>query len=115
MRRGQARLDFLIPSDLSYVLGINHEVSLLLKEFGFPLQEVGELDNTLLVFVSDNGGSNEGHLNNTIERMKKPWKSAVIPTTTPDGGPLRPGALAQWAATRKEAREPATRALGPRT
>lgn len=40
MRRGQARLDFLIPSDLSYVLGINHEVSLLLKEFGFPLQDV---------------------------------------------------------------------------
>jgi serine/threonine-protein kinase RsbW len=40
MKRGQARLDFLIPSDLSYVLGINHTVSLLLKEFGFPLQDV---------------------------------------------------------------------------
>jgi serine/threonine-protein kinase RsbW len=40
MRRGQARLDFVIPSDLSYVLGINHTVSLLLKEFGFPLQDV---------------------------------------------------------------------------
>ncbi len=36
MRRGQARLDFLIPSDLTYVVGINHEVSLLLREFGFP-------------------------------------------------------------------------------
>jgi len=40
MRRGQARVDFVIPSDLAYVLGINHTVSLLLKEFGFPLQDV---------------------------------------------------------------------------
>lgn len=40
MRRGQARLDFVIPSELSYVLGINYEVSLLLKEFGFPPQDV---------------------------------------------------------------------------
>jgi serine/threonine-protein kinase RsbW len=39
MNRGQARLDFLIPSDLSYVLGVNYEVSLLLKEFGFPHQD----------------------------------------------------------------------------
>jgi len=36
MHRGQVRLDFLIPSDLSYVLGLNYEISLLLKEFGFP-------------------------------------------------------------------------------
>lgn len=39
MRRGQTRLDFLIPSDLSYVQGINYKISLLLKEFGFPLQD----------------------------------------------------------------------------
>jgi serine/threonine-protein kinase RsbW len=39
MRRGQARIDFLIPSDLSYVLGVNYEVSLLLREFGFPPQD----------------------------------------------------------------------------
>jgi len=39
MRRAQARLDMLIPSDLGYVLGINHEISLLLKEFGFPPQD----------------------------------------------------------------------------
>jgi len=39
MRRAQARIDFLLPSDLSYVLGINHEISLLLKEFDFPPQE----------------------------------------------------------------------------
>jgi len=40
MRRGQVRLDFLFPSDLSYVLGINHEIVMLLKEFGFPPQDV---------------------------------------------------------------------------
>lgn len=39
MRRGQARLDFLIPSDLSYVLGINYKISMLLKEFGFSQQD----------------------------------------------------------------------------
>lgn len=55
------------------------------------LRRTGRLENTLLVFLSDNGGSNEGHLHNTIERMKKPWKSSVIPTTTFDGQPVRPG------------------------
>jgi serine/threonine-protein kinase RsbW len=39
MRRAQARFDFLIPSELSYVLGINYEISLLLKEFGFSQQD----------------------------------------------------------------------------
>ena len=39
MRRAQARIDFLIPSDLSYVLGVNHEISTLLREFGFPLPD----------------------------------------------------------------------------
>jgi serine/threonine-protein kinase RsbW len=34
--RGLVRLDFLLPSDLSYVLGVNHLISLLLKEFGYP-------------------------------------------------------------------------------
>jgi hypothetical protein len=33
MRRGLVRLDFLIPSDLSYVLGVNYIISMLLKEF----------------------------------------------------------------------------------
>jgi anti-sigma regulatory factor (Ser/Thr protein kinase) len=36
MKRGFVRLDFLIPNDLSYVLGVNHFTSLLLKEFSFP-------------------------------------------------------------------------------
>jgi serine/threonine-protein kinase RsbW len=40
MMRAQARLDLLIPSDLSYVLGVNYEIALLLKEFGFPVQDV---------------------------------------------------------------------------
>jgi serine/threonine-protein kinase RsbW len=35
-KRGRIRLDFLIPSDLSYVLGINYLISLLLKEFSYP-------------------------------------------------------------------------------
>jgi len=39
MTRSQLRLDFLIPSDLAYVLGINYEISMLLKEFGFPQQD----------------------------------------------------------------------------
>ena len=44
------------------------------------LETRGALENTLLVFLSDNGGSNEGHLRNTIERMNKPWKSSLIPS-----------------------------------
>jgi len=36
-RRGQVRMDFLLPSDLSYVLGMNYFLSLLLKEFDFPV------------------------------------------------------------------------------
>ncbi|UCG50909.1 MAG: ATP-binding protein [Candidatus Latescibacterota bacterium] len=39
MSRGSVRLDFLIPSDLSYVLGVNHLISMLLKEFSFPASE----------------------------------------------------------------------------
>ena len=55
------------------------------------LKESGKSESTLLVFLSDNGGSNEGHLNNTIERMKKPWASSLIPKKTPDGKPVRAG------------------------
>lgn len=39
VRRGQMRLDFLIPSDLSYVLGMSYLVSMLLKEFAFPVAD----------------------------------------------------------------------------
>jgi serine/threonine-protein kinase RsbW len=39
MRRGSVRMDFVIPSDLTYVLGINYHISNLLKEFGYPPQD----------------------------------------------------------------------------
>ena len=39
MKRGLVRLDFSIPSDLQYVLGVNYLVALLLKEFGFPTSD----------------------------------------------------------------------------
>ena len=48
-------------------------------------------ENTLVVFLSDNGGSAEGHLNNTIERTGKPWVSSVIPDKTRAGQPLTAG------------------------
>ena len=55
------------------------------------LEKQGEWEETVFVFVSDNGGSNEGHLNNTIERMKKPWVSSMIPERTLDGRPVKAG------------------------
>ena len=51
----------------------------------------GAADNTLMVFLSDNGGSCEGHRDNKIERLGKPWVSSVIPRTAPDGSPVVPG------------------------
>ena len=71
--------------------GMITEMDAAIGRIVHKLEQGGKLENTLFVFVSDNGGSNEGHLNNTIERMKKPWKSSVIPKTTPDGKPVRPG------------------------
>ena len=38
-RRSSVRMDFLIPSDLAYVIGVNYQISNLLKEFGFPPQD----------------------------------------------------------------------------
>ncbi|MDH3214747.1 MAG: ATP-binding protein [Candidatus Krumholzibacteria bacterium] len=38
-KRGMVRFDFLIPSDLAYALGINYLISLLLKEFSYPLAD----------------------------------------------------------------------------
>ena len=59
-------------------------------------QAIGRLrdvidENTLVVFLSDNGGSPEGHLNNTIERMEKPWVSSLIPAAARDGTPMISG------------------------
>jgi serine/threonine-protein kinase RsbW len=39
MRRSSVRMDFVIPSDLSYVIGVNYHISNLLKEFAFPPQD----------------------------------------------------------------------------
>jgi serine/threonine-protein kinase RsbW len=39
MRRTSVRMDFLVPSDLTYVIGINYHISNLLKEFGYPPQD----------------------------------------------------------------------------
>lgn len=39
MRRSSVRMDFVIPSDLAYVIGVNYHISNLLNEFGFPPQD----------------------------------------------------------------------------
>lgn len=39
IREGQVRLDFLVPSKLSRILGVNRLVSFLSAEFGFPPEE----------------------------------------------------------------------------
>ncbi len=38
-REGQVRFDFLLPSKLSRILGVNRLVSMLTSEFGFPAEE----------------------------------------------------------------------------
>lgn len=39
VREGQVRFDFLLPSKLSRILGVNRLVSMLTTEFGFPTEE----------------------------------------------------------------------------
>ncbi len=39
IKEGQVRLDFLVPSKLSRILGVNRLVSFLAAEFGFPAEE----------------------------------------------------------------------------
>jgi arylsulfatase len=51
----------------------------------------GQLDNTIIFFLSDNGGSAEGHMNNTVERWGTPWKSKLIPEKTRDGEKVSSG------------------------
>lgn len=55
------------------------------------LKQTDQLDNTLIIFFSDNGASPEGHLNNTIERENLPWESSLIPDKTRDGRDVKPG------------------------
>lgn len=49
------------------------------------------LDHTMIVFLSDNGASNEGHLHNTVERTGRHWGDRMIPTETRDGRPVHSG------------------------
>lgn len=39
IREGQVRLDFLVPSKLSRIVGVNRLVSFLTTEFGFPYED----------------------------------------------------------------------------
>ena len=55
------------------------------------LRQTGQLDNTLIMFLSDNGASPEGHLNNTVERLEVPWTSSLIPKQTRDGRQVTAG------------------------
>ncbi len=55
------------------------------------LKNKKQLDNTYIFFLSDNGASPEGHLNNTVERLGTPWNSAVIPKETPQGQHVKAG------------------------
>lgn len=55
------------------------------------LDETKTANRTLVVFLSDNGASCEGHRENKIERLDKPWVSSLIPEHTLDGQPVRPG------------------------
>ncbi|AQQ09111.1 Arylsulfatase [Sedimentisphaera cyanobacteriorum] len=50
-----------------------------------------KINNTLILFLSDNGGSAEGHLNDTIERLNSPWNSSFAPEKTPNGEPVVKG------------------------
>lgn len=55
------------------------------------LEASGKLENTVIIFLSDNGASSEGHLYRTVERLGTPWKSRFHPDTTRDGRKVKPG------------------------
>ena len=53
------------------------------------IKECTHADNTLVIFLSDNGASSEGHLYNTIERSGAVWKKDDM--FTKDGRKITPG------------------------
>lgn len=55
------------------------------------IKESNQLENTMIIFLSDNGGSAEGHLNGMIERWGTPWKSKQIPEYAPNGQAVKAG------------------------
>lgn len=55
------------------------------------LRQLGQLDNTLVMFFSDNGGSAEGHRDGLIERWGTPWADSLIPEYTREGKKVRAG------------------------
>jgi arylsulfatase len=55
------------------------------------LNKSGERDNTLVIFLSDNGASAEGHLYGKIERLGIPWESWLIPDTNRNGKKVHAG------------------------
>jgi serine/threonine-protein kinase RsbW len=67
VKEGQIRLDFLVPSKLSRILGVNRLVSFLTAEFGFPPEE----SKVNLPLVVDEALSNAiVHGNNCREDLK---------------------------------------------
>ncbi|MBN2072090.1 MAG: ATP-binding protein [Candidatus Krumholzibacteriota bacterium] len=67
IKEGQVRLDFLVPSKLSRILGVNRLVSFLATEFGFPSEEC----RVNLPMVMDEALSNAiEHGNNGNEELK---------------------------------------------
>lgn len=55
------------------------------------LRRKGVENNTLIIFLSDNGASNEGHFDNTVERTGAHRGDPKIPDSTRDGRPVRSG------------------------
>ena len=64
IREGQVRLDFLMPSKLSRIIGVNRLVSFLTTEFGFPSEDCSVnlplvMDEALSNAIIHGNGSNE--------------------------------------------------------
>jgi len=67
VREGRVRLDFLLPSKLTCILGLNRLVSVITSEFGFPAEE----SNVNLPLVVDEALSNAViHGNKNNESLK---------------------------------------------